>query len=192
MKLSDYAKSIGISYRTAWNWYKSGKLQGYQTETGTIIVPDAASPVSPDKSVIYARVSSHKQKDDLDAQAQRLVAYCEAKGIQVSRIVKEIASGVNDTRPKLTGILEDITVTRIVVEHKDRLTRVGFNYIDIMLRLQGRSVEVANLAEDDTHDLLEDLSAIVYSFCARLYGLRRAKYKAERAVQVIAGEEDNV
>ena len=184
MKLSDYAKQQGISYRTAFRWWKAGAIKGYQAPSGTIIVTEGEKPSSvPEKVAVYARVSSAEHKDNLDRQAVRMVEYCTAKGYQVSEVVKEIASGVNETRPKLLALLRETDVTRIVVEHKDRLTRFGFRYIEALLQVQGRTVEVVNLAENDTEDLIQDLSSIFYSFCAWLYGPRRAKRKTERIVQ---------
>ena len=71
----------------------------------------------------------------------------------------------------------------IVVEHKDRLSRFGVRYIETLLRVQGRRLEIVNESENDTEDLLADLTAILYSFCARMYGLRRAKRQTEKIVQ---------
>jgi predicted site-specific integrase-resolvase len=70
-----------------------------------------------------------------------------------------------------------------VVEHKDRLTRFGFRYLETLLRGQGRAIEVVNLAENGTEDVLADLTSIIYSLCARLYGQRRAKRKTEQLVK---------
>jgi putative resolvase len=98
-------------------------------------------------------------------------------------VVKEIGSGVNDARPKLLHLLEDVSTTVIVVEHKDRLSRFGVRYIETLLRVQGRRLEIVNEPENDKEDLLADLTAILYSFCARMYGLRRAKRKTEKIVQ---------
>lgn len=179
MKLNDYAKKQGVSYRTAWQWFKDGKLKGVQMDTGTIIIDDSDAQNKPIKVVVYARVSSHEMKENLDRQAQRLTEYCTAKGWQIAQVVKEIASGINDNRPKLLELLKDDSVTTIVVEHKDRLTRFGFNYIEQLLATYRREIEVVNLAEDGKEDLLQDLTSIIYSFCARMYGQRRAKRKTE-------------
>jgi predicted site-specific integrase-resolvase len=108
--------------------------------------------------------------------------YCAAKGYPVAWVVKEIGSGINDTRPKLIKLLSDPTVSMIVVEHKDRLTRFGYNYIEQLLKMQGRRIEVINLAENDKEDLIQDFVSIVTSFCARLYGQRRSKRKTERLI----------
>ncbi|HEX4716206.1 MAG TPA: IS607 family transposase [Ktedonobacteraceae bacterium] len=190
MKLSQYAKQQGISYSTALRWWHQGVMRGYQAPSGTIIVETQAAPAqAEERVVIYVRVSSAAHKENLERQAERLVQYCTARGYRVGQVVKEIGSGVNDSRPKLLGMLKDRQATRIVVEHKDRLTRFGFRYLETLLELQGRTIEVVNLAENEKEDLIADLVAIVYSFPARLYGQRRAKRKTERMVQALQAEE---
>lgn len=185
MKLSQYAKKLGVGYRTTWNWYKAGKLKGYQLPTGTIIITENEDLRTP-KVAIYARVSSAENKINLDSQADRLIAYCQAKGWQIHKVVKEIGSGINDSREKLLKLLADTSLTVIVVEHKDRLTRFGFNYISTLFEIQGRRIEVVNLAENGREDLMQDLVSIIYSFCARLYGQRRARRKTEKITQQLA------
>jgi putative resolvase len=142
-----------------------------------------------ERVAIYARVSSAEHRENLERQVERLVQYCTVRGYQVTQIVKEIASGVNDSRPKLLALLKDHQTTLIVVEHKDRLTRFGFRYLETLLELQGRTIEMVNVAENDKEDLIADLVAIVYSFTARLYGQRRAKRKTERIVRELQTEE---
>src|SRR5260221_3748368 len=194
MKLKEYARQQGVSYRTAWRWWKAGKLPGHQMDTGPILSEPEATPsgVSSQRVAIYARVSSAEHTGNLESQAERLAAYCAARGYQVAKVVKEVGSGVNDGRPKLLAlledqgiglILEDQGIGLIVVEHKDRLTRFGLRYLDILLKTQGRAIEVVNQVENGTEDLLADLTAIVSSFCARLYGQRRAKRKTEAIVR---------
>jgi predicted site-specific integrase-resolvase len=189
MKLIDYAHKMGISYKTAWRWYKAGKLQGKQMDTGTILVLEEEPSLPASTQVaVYARVSSAENKSNLDSQAERLVAYCAARGYQVTKVVKEVGSGINDSRPKFLALLADLSIGTIVVEHKDRATRFGFRYIETLLKTQGRIIEVVNMAENSTEDLLADLTAIIYSFCARLYGQRRAKRKTEKIVQELEAE----
>ena len=91
----------------------------------------------------------------------------------------------------MLALLEDTSVTLIVVEHKDRLSRFGVRYIETLLRGQGRQVEIVNESENDKEDLLADFTAILYSFCARMYGLRRAKRKTEKIVQQLQTKEDD-
>jgi putative resolvase len=98
---------------------------------------------------------------------------------------------VNDSRPKFLSLLEDQGISLIVVEHKDRATRFGFRYLDTLLRGQGRAMEVVNLADNGQEDLLADLTAILYSFTARLYGQRRAKRKTETIIRALeVGESE--
>jgi putative resolvase len=192
MKLSDYAKQMGVRYETAWRWYRDGKIQGRRVGPRTIIITEGqeapASP-APQRVVIYARVSSAENKNNLESQAERLAAYCAARGYQVAKVVKEVGSGINDSRPKLLALLEDQSIGLMVVEHKDRLIRFGFRYLETLLKTQGRAIEVVNQAENGTEDLLADLTAIVYSSCARLYGQRRAKRKTEAIVRQVEANE---
>lgn len=177
MKLSAYAKKLGISYKTAWRWYTEGKLDAYQADSGTIIVREAKE--SPRGIALYARVSSADQRDDLERQLERLQTYAIAKGYKVDKMVAELASGLNDNRPKLTALLKDPTVGLIIVEHRERLTRFGFNYIANLLEVQGRGVEVI-FPQETKDDLIEDFIAVITSMCARLYGRRGNKNRSEQ------------
>jgi len=192
MKLSDYAKQMGVRYETAWRWYRDGKIQGRRIGLHTIIITEGQEEpqsAASQQVAIYARVSSAENKSNLDSQAERLVAYCAARGYQVAKVVTEVGSGINDARPKLLALLADQGIGVIVVEHKDRLTRFGFRYLDTLLKNQGRAIEVVNQAENGTEDLLADLAAMVYSFCARLSGPRRAKRKTEMIVRELEAKE---
>jgi predicted site-specific integrase-resolvase len=193
MKLADYAKQMGVRYETAWRWFRDGKIQGRRIGSHTIIITEGQeeSTAVPQRVAIYARVSSVENTGNLDSQAERLAAYCTARGYQVAKVVKEVGSGINDARPKLLALLADAGISLIVVEHKDRLTRFGFRYLDTLLTNQGRAVEVVNQAENGTEDLLADLTAIVYSFCARLYGQQRAKRKTEAIVRELEAKEQS-
>jgi len=192
MKLSQYAKKVGVTYRTAFRWWQNGDIKGYQLPSGTIVVTEGVEPQArPDGQVaIYVRVASHEPRANLDRQAERLEDYCAAKSYQVSKVVKEIGSGVNDNRAKFLALLENQQVRTIVIEHKDRATRFGFRYLDTLLKGQGRVIEVVNLAENNREDVLADLVSIVYSFAARLYGQRRAKRKTEAIVKQLQEADD--
>ncbi len=194
MKLSEYAKKYGITYRTAFRWWQQGQIKGFQKPSGTIIVTEgeeetflAKQVVAP--VVIYARVSQPSQKESLERQVARLEDYCAARGYQVGRVVKEIGSGVNDSRRKFLSVLSDPKITTIVVEHKDRATRFGFRYLEVLLTQQHRAIEVANLAENNREDLLHDITSLVYSMCARLYGPRRAKRTQELIGEILTSGE---
>jgi predicted site-specific integrase-resolvase len=192
IKLSTYAKSHSVTYRTAWNRFNAGKIpNAFKSNDGTILIKVVNEKVDLSKVAIYARVSSSQNKNNLENQADRLKQYCIAKGYQITEIEKEVGSGVNDSRKKLKKLLESDSWGIIVVEHKDRLTRFGFNYIEILLNKEGRKIEVVNMAEDEKSDLMTDLISIIYSFSAKMYGLRRSKRKTEKIIECIESEKDD-
>jgi len=98
--------------------------------------------------------------------------------------VSELASGLNDHRPKLMKLLTDLSSGVILIEHRDRLTRFGFNYIDQLLQVQGRKLEVIFPSETD-NDLVDDFIAVITSMASRLYGRRTAKHRAEKIKQCV-------
>ena len=188
MKLADYAKHLGVSYKTAWRWWKSGKLphSASQTETGMVIVdfsPSATENKHVNKAAIYARVSSSENRSNLEGQTERLVQYATVKGYTTVRVVKEVGSGLNDSRKKLESLLEAADYDILIVEHKDRLARFGTHYLDILLKRCGVRLEIVNLADNGRDELMQDLIAIITYFAARLYGQRRAKRKTEKIIQ---------
>ncbi len=192
MKLRQWANKQGISYLTALRWFKAGKIpNSTQFPSGTIIIQDEL-PVNTDenKSVhIYSRVSSHEKKDDLERQAQRCIEFANANGYEVISVTKEIASGMNDKRPKLIKLIEQ-KPKHIIVEHKDRLTRFGFNYFDLLLPMIGCKLTVMNRDQEEHADLMKDLISVITSFCCKLYGLRRAQNKKQKIQQIL--EDENV
>lgn len=185
MKLSQYAKKAGISYKTAWRWYKSGTLDAYQTPTGMVVVRDPQMERDlTGRIALYARVSSADQKSDLERQVQRLRDYAAARGYQVAKEVTEIASGLNDSRPKFLKLLADPTIGTIIVEHRDRSTRFGWNYITTLMEAQGRRME-AVFPDETKDDLVNDFVSIITSMAARIYGRRGSKRRAERIKQCV-------
>lgn len=188
MKLQQWAKNQGITYKTAWKWVKNDTMPCpfEQLPTGTIIVHPNLSVNTKSKTVcIYGRVSSSKQKDDLKRQIQRCEDFALANGLQIDKTYKEIASGMNDKRPELIKLLENCPDV-IVVEHKDRLTRFGFNYIELLLKKQNCEILVINKEDNDEYDLIQDMISIVTSFCCRLYGKRRGLNKAKQIKEITA------
>lgn len=180
MKLSEYAARNDVGYRAAWNRFNLGKILGaYKDEAGQIHVPDPKAE-NLKSAAVYARVSTHKQKDDLQRQSERMISFANAAGLSVAKVVTEVASGVNDNRPKLIKLLKDDSWGTLVVEHKDRLSRVGFGWFEVLLEIQGRRIIVANAAQEQTADLMEDFLSIIYSFAARLYGLRSARHRTSQ------------
>lgn len=193
VKLSEYAKINALSYRAVWNRYKAGKIpNASMNELGHIVVEIDQDKVDANKVAIYARVSSSENKDNLAAQVDRLTQYAIAKGYQIVSTYSEVGSGVNDKRPKLEKLLTENNYSKIIVEHKDRLTRVGFNYIETLLKNRGKEIEVVNLSTNDESNLMEDLISIIYSFSARMYGLRQSTRKTEKIIEVLNQKDDNV
>lgn len=187
MKLSIWAKRQGISYRTAWRWFKTGQLPVAveQTKTGTILIKEEV--LESNAVAIYARVSSADQKNDLCGQVSRLVTYANQKGYSVAYTVTEIGSGLNGHRPKLMKLLTNSKIKTILVEHRDRLMRFGAEYVESALAAQGRKLLVADSSELKD-DLVQDMIEVLTSFCARLYGRRSAKNKAKKALETLQNE----
>ena len=194
MKLSQYAKRAGISYKTAWRWYKAGTLDAYQTPTGMVVVRDPQiERAGTGRIALYARVSSADQKSDLERQVQRLRDYAAACGYQVAKEVTEIASGLNDSRPKFLKLLADPTIGTIIVEHRGRSTRFGWTYITTLMEAHGRPME-AVFPDETKDDLVNDFVSIITSMAARIYGRRGSKRRAERmkhcVEQVMKAEDE--
>lgn len=156
------------------------------TPSGMVFVEDDKTPADNRKTVVYCRVSSSQNKKNLDTQADRVVSFCNAKGWVVNDVIKEVGSGLNDKRKGLIRTITDPDVGRIVVEHKDRLTRFGFNYIKQMFPGE---IVVINEAKEDRDDLMGDFVAIITSFCSRLYGLRRNRRRTEQLIKELSEKE---
>lgn len=182
MKLSEWAKQQGVSYKTAWRMWRDGRLPvpAEQLPTGTVIV-HPPRPVAGGVA-LYARVSSGDQKADLERQLGRLTEYATANGMAVIKAVSEAGSGLNGHRPKLLKLLADPKVRTIVVEHRDRLARFGSEYLEAALAADGRKLVVVDAAEMKD-DLVQDMIDVLVSFCARLYGRRSARNRAGKAVK---------
>jgi predicted site-specific integrase-resolvase len=178
MKLSTYAKQVGVTYKTAWHWWKAGQLDAYQLPTGTIIVREPV--VSAHGVALYAQVASPDHQDDAARQMRRLREYAAARGYQVIAEATEIASGLDDERPKLKKLLADRQVGTLVVEHKARLTRFGYGYITTLLEQQGRRVEAVFPTDIGGDDLVDDFVAVVSSMAARIYGRRNSRRRAQQ------------
>ena len=188
-KISEYAKLNHVQYRTVWNWINKGKVKIERTKTGRVLIV-VDEPVKDQTVAVYARISSSENKDNLERQAQRLIDYANAKGYKVEKVVKEIGSGLNDNRPKLQSLLADKSINLILVEHKDRLTRFGFNYIQTLLANSNRTVEVVNNLESPKEDLIADFTGVITSFCAKIYGQRRSKRKTEKLIKELEQSND--
>jgi putative resolvase len=192
MRLKQWAEQQGIHYQTAWRWFRDGRLPvpAIQTATGTILVqPDVEADPAPDAGDggdggvgLYARVSSHDQRADLERQVARLTGWAQRAGVQVVRVETEVGSGINGGRSKVCRLLADPKVTIVVVEHRDRLARMNVELVEAALSAHGRRLLVVDDSEV-TDDLVGDMVEVLTSFCARLYGRRSARNRALKALR---------
>jgi len=153
--------------------------------TGTIIVHPPAAPEG--GVALYARVSSAGQKADLDRQVVRLAEFAVGQNLRVVDIVKDVGSGLNGHRRGLMRLLRNPQVRILVVERRDRLMRFGFEYMEAALAAQGRTLQIID-ATQVTDDRVRDLTDVLTSLCARLYGKRTAADRARRALEAIQCE----
>lgn len=186
IKLSEYARRERVHYKTAYLWFREGRL-AYpvrQLPTGRIMVdfPDESDTLG--RTVIYARVSSQSQSAGLDAQVARVTQWAVGNGHSVDDVVTEVGSGLNGKRRKFLRLLGDASVQTIIVEHRDRFCRFGAEYVEAALKAQNRSLVVVDDTEVDD-DLVRDVTEVLTSLCARLYGKRSAKARAAKGVAAV-------
>jgi putative resolvase len=188
VKLSEWAKRNGVHYQTAWVWARDGRMPVpvVQAPSGTWLVVEPEQ-VHIGRVVAYCRVSSADLRADLDRQVARVVSGATQRGLAVGEVVTEIGSGLNGRRRKLHRVLSDPTATVVVAEHRDRLARFGVEHLEAALSAQGRRLVILDLAET-TDDLVRDMTEVLTSMCARVYGQRGAKNRAARAVAAATAE----
>ncbi len=145
----------------------------------------AGDRVKADLKVVSRSQMRNDQRSDLERQLGRLVAWSAVHGLAVSQTVAEVGSGMNGSRPKLRRLLADQRVSTIVVEHRDRLARLGSEYIEAALLGAGRRLVVVETSEVED-DLVRDMTEVLTSLCARLYGRRSARTRAQRALRCAA------
>ena len=191
MYLAVWAERIGVARVSAYRWLRAGLLAVPAQRVGRLIVVDesAAETARPGQRVVYARVSSADQRLDLDRQVARVTAWVRAQQLLVDKVVTEVGSALNGHRRKCLGLLSDPSVRRIVVEHRGRFCWFGSEYVEAALGAQGRELVVVDSAEVDD-DLVRDMTEILTSMCARLYGKRAAGNRARRAVGAAADDGD--
>ena len=186
MKFSEYASQLGVTYLTVYKHWKKGLIKGRQLATGTIIVDtEETKQTTQTRVVLYARVSSSENKDNLARQLERLRIFALAKGYIVVKEIAEIGSGLNDKRHKLLAQLRIKDWDILLVEHKDRLARFGLEIIETLLHQLDKRAEVINQVESQKEDILQDLISIITSYSAKIYGLRRSKRKTEAIITLL-------
>lgn len=188
MNLTEWARRQGVHPQTARRWFREGTLPVPAQRVGprTILVLEDTS--SDDGGAgLYARVSSRDQKDDLDRQVARLAGWAAGSGMKVVRVESEVGSGMNGSRPKARRLLTDPKVRTVVVEHRDRLGRMNTELVEAALSAAGRRLVILDDSEVDD-DLVRDMIEVLTSFCARLYGRRSARNRAEKALRCAAAD----
>lgn len=193
IKISVAAEMFGVSVRTLRRRAEKGTLNVVRSETGRMFVkqsdlPGEQSVTNERRVALYARESSTQNKAAMKSQVDMLRQYAAARGWQVTQEVTEVASGMNDNRPKLHRLLnQSDTFDLLLVENKDRLTRFGFRWFEA---LAGFDIHVINTRADQTEDLMEDLVSIITSFAARLYGQRRGRTRSKAAITALQDNEN--
>ena len=191
-RTGEVAKRLGVSTMTVRRWIKEGKINAHRIGKEYRVPESEVLRLLEgkllDKVVIYARVSSRDQKEDLERQVEYLKNYCSTKGYHVAKIITDISSGLNENRKglkQLFKLVENGEVTRVIITYKDRLTRFGFKYLEQYFNSHGVEIEVIFDDEEKTpeKELVEDLLAIVTSFAGKLYGAR--SHKKKRLVEAV-------
>jgi predicted site-specific integrase-resolvase len=187
VNLKEWAASQGVAYVTARRQYAAGTLPVPTYRLGRLIMvgePLPGAPATAGRTVVYARVSSADRKSDLDRQVSRVTTWASSHGLTVDRVVTEVGSVFDGRRRKFLALLRDPAVATIVVEHRDRFARLGAEYVEAALFAQGRRLLVVDPAEVDD-DLVGDVTEILTSLCARLYGRAAAADRAAKAVAAL-------
>ncbi|MFF0115692.1 IS607 family transposase [Streptomyces prasinus] len=186
MNLTEWAKAQGVHPQTAYRWFREGTLpvpaQRVGPRTILVNVDAAAVPAAVGGLGLYARVSSHDQKADLERQVARLSGWAVKAGHRVVRVESEVGSGVSGRRLKARRLLAAPEVSTVVVEHRDRLGRMNTELVEAALSATGRRLVVLDDGEVED-DLVRDMTEVLTSLCARLYGRRSAKNRARAALE---------
>jgi predicted site-specific integrase-resolvase len=186
--ISDFAKRVNISISTLRRWDASGELTAKRRSSGHRFYDEShvrqalnLTPEEMRKTNVYSRVSSAGQKDDLKSQVEAMEKYCLAAGVAVDEWVQEIGGGMNFKRKRFLELIDGIAkgeIKHLLVAHKDRLVRFGFDLIAHLAEKNGCKIEVVNQESlSPQQEMVEDLLSIVHTFSCRLYGMR--KYKKE-------------
>ena len=187
-KPKDFGEIIGVSVKTLQRWDREGILKAYRTPTNRryytydqYLKFKAGNLQDGRKIVVYARVSTRNQHDDLDSQGMFLLDYCNAKGMIVDECIEEFGSGLNDNRKKWNKLLEEVMeqkIKTIIVTHKDRFIRFGFDWFEkLCLKYDTQILIVKNEKLSPQEELVQDIVSILHVFSCRLYGLRKYKDK---------------
>ena len=199
-RLHEFAKKLCVSTNTLRRWDTSGKLVAKRTLSNHRYYDESdlrklyGIKEEDRKIVVYCRVSSAGQKDDLKSQIVAMENFCISSGVAVDEWVQEIGDGMNFKRKKFLSIMSGIQsgeISKLLIAHKDRLCRFGFDYFDFLAKENGCKIVVVNQESlSPQQEMVEDLMAIIHTFSCRLYGLRKYKKKIKQDLQDTADESD--
>ena len=183
--IGEFAKRIGRSVQTVRRWEREGKLIAKRLPSGHRYFDESdvrrMMGGAPENrlTVVYCRVSSAGQKDDLASQVEAMETYCRNAGVTVDEWVQEIGGGMNFKRKRFLNILDRIQrgeIEKLLVAHKDRLVRFGYDLIAHLASENGCEIVVVNQNSlSPQQEMVEDLLSIVHTFSCRLYGMRKYK-----------------
>lgn len=199
-KPKEFAKLINRTVTTLQSWDRDKKLIAHRSPTNRRYYTHdqylqyIGQKLNIDKkTVVYARVSSNNQKDDLSSQVNALQQYCIANGYKIDDYIDEIGSGLNYNRKKFNQLMIDVEsglIEKIIVAHKDRLIRFGFEWFESFCNRHGTKIEVINqISLSPEQEMTQDLLSIIHCFSSRLYGLR--KYKKTILKQINENSQEN-
>ena len=174
----EYQKRYNISPQLFYLWRTTGKLQTKELVKNHHLVWVEDEPSNNMRVVaVYGRVSTSKQKQDLSNQIDVLKKYVISNGSN-PKVFSDIGSGMNEKRPGLISLMNEIVqnkISKVVISHKDRLTRFGFGYLETIFKMYNTEIEIINLEDDKSfqEELTEDLIAIIHHFSMKFYGKRK-------------------
>lgn len=187
----DVCRMLGVSYITLWRWVREGRIKAIRSPSGRYLIPRSEIEKLKSKEerikrirvVIYARVSSNKQKEqgDLDRQVELLRRYANEQGYIIVDVITDAGSGLKEERRGLKKLLKMVTDKRIdvvLITYRDRLTRFGYKYLQFFFEKHGvRIEEVLHEEQEPLEELIEDFLAVIASFAGKIYGRRSHKVK---------------
>lgn len=189
LKPKEVARMLNVTVKTLQNWDKENKLVAFRSQVSNrrYYTEEQVNQFLGKKNrldnkvVIYTRVSTHSQKPDMENQIEFLRQYANAKGYIISEIITDIGSGLNYSRKKWNQLLQDVMdkkISKIIVSHKDRFIRFGYDWFESLCKKFGCEIEVVNNEKTSPEqEVVDDLISIIHCFSCRVYGLR--KYKTE-------------
>ena len=192
LKPKEMSELLGVSVKTLQRWDKEGKLTAYRNPSGRRYYTKEQyedymgiqKENKVGKTVVYARVSNNGQKDDLENQVEFLKQFANARGMILDDIVTDIGSGLNYNRKKWNKLIDDClegNVQTIIIAHKDRFIRFGYDWFERLLKKQGTEIVVVkNEKLSPSEELIQDLISIIHVFSCRIYGLRKYKQKIQK------------